>query len=70
MDLYAATALHNAHRRELLAEAEAARLAAQIKPNGLGDRVRSAGGRLAAVISEARGARVVRHVPHKAASHS
>ena len=71
MDLYTKTALTNTRHSDLLAEAHAARLAADGRPRtGVGSLVRAAGDRLTTIVSEARSRRVVRASPRKAAASS
>jgi len=70
MDLYTSTALQNTRHQDLLAEANAARLADDGTPRGLAAVVRTARGHLAGMISEVRSARVVRTAQHKAAANS
>jgi len=71
MDLYTTTALQNTRHQNLLAEADAARLASDAKPRAdVGSLIRAAGERLTGLVSEARSARVARTSPHKAAAHS
>jgi hypothetical protein len=71
MDLYTSTALQNTRHGDLLAEADAARLAADGKTrSGVGSLVRSAGEKLTGLFSEARSARVVGTSPRAAAAKS
>ena len=70
MDLYTSTALQNTRHNDLLAEADAARLAADGKPHGLRVALRAAGAQLAGFVSEARSARVVQTAAHKAPANS
>ena len=60
MDRYTSTALQSTRHQDLLAEADAARLAADGKARtGIGSLVRSAGDKLTGMFSESRSARVV-----------
>jgi len=70
MDLYTSTARQNTRHHDLLAEADAARLVAGGQPRGLRAVVRAAGVQLAAIVSEARSARVVRTSARKASANS
>ena len=70
MDLYSKTTLANTRHHELLAEADAARLAAAARTGGRLTIVRAAGVRLAEIVSGARAARVVRTSSHEARARS
>ena len=66
MDIYSKTAFVNTRHHDLMAEADAARLAATVTTPGPGAMIRATGERLARIVSEARAARVVRPLPHEA----
>lgn len=70
MDLYTKTALTNTRHHDLLAEADAARLAAEGAPDRTPGKVHGVGARLAGVLAAARVPSIVHHRHHGAPAHS